>query len=1209
MYLKKLTLRGFKSFASATSLSLEPGITCIVGPNGSGKSNIVDALSWVMGEQGAKTLRGASMEDVIFAGTGSRAPLGRAEVQLTIDNTDGALPIDYSEVTISRTKFRNGNSEYAINGTACRLLDVRELLSDSGIGREMHVIVGQGELDQILQATPETRRGFVEEAAGVLKHRERKEKALRKLDATEANLNRLTDLIAEIRRQLKPLGRQAEVAKRASMVQADLRDAKARLLADDLAQACQVLDAGAADEQGVRDKRHQVEADLARARTQEDESRTTMAEKDSAYRKIQETWFSLSGIAERVRSIVTLADERVRNAESTPESEPNPARDPDTLLDQAEKVSEDEGKLRTQITNRAAALEQATAARAAAEAENARAEKAFDEMVRANVDRREGLARLSGQMSSLTARVESGQTRLAQIQAASAEAVAKAEAADEAFEAAQGDLPQMDQGEQDLDSAHEKAVAILEEARAEVEEARVRAQTSTEAKAGLTARVEALRLAGRAAGDGASWIQENQHGLGVLASMVRVEAGYERAVAAALGTAAEAVVASDLSHSVQAVEKLKTADRGRASVVIPSPEEDGDPDFVRMTSSDVNADNSDGNAGNSDGNADRPPVILTKSGSPAARSVMSLLRGNGAVLGALSKIVGETLVVDSMAEAEAYVDAEPEARVVTRGGEFVSSWLVTGGSNAGQSGLEISSALSEAEEQLASVTGDVERGEAALADAIQRCTQAETQVDQAQQALNQAAAARALATEKLSRVRQASVLARADADRLAEQSARAEQDLAADRLALSQLNERLRLAEASQEVEAPDPTLRDSSAEAAKRARGAEMEARLGLRTLEERVRSLAGQAESLRRQAESERASRIEAERRRQILQRQAEVARAARQAGQWLYDRVCASQALAERERTETGEARVHAEAQADNARVRVRDLSAELEVLVDSAHRDELARAQQKMRVDALAERAMTEVGLDQETLMSQYGPDQPVPVGPPDDMGQVATAPFVREEQIKRLRTAERDLQLLGKINPLALEEFDAMQERHGFLAAQLEDLKKTKADLLGIIEDVDARVQEVFSAAYADVAREFADTFPRLFPGGEGRLVLTEPDQWLTTGIDVEARPAGKKVKRLSLLSGGERSLVAVCFLVALFKARPSPFYVLDEVEAALDDTNLGRLLEIYEELRATSQLLIITHQKRTMEIADTLYGVTMGSDGTSTVVSQRLREE
>jgi chromosome segregation protein len=270
---------------------------------------------------------------------------------------------------------------------------------------------------------------------------------------------------------------------------------------------------------------------------------------------------------------------------------------------------------------------------------------------------------------------------------------------------------------------------------------------------------------------------------------------------------------------------------------------------------------------------------------------------------------------------------------------------------------------------------------------------------------------------------------------------------------------------------------------------------------------------------------------------------------------------------------------------------------------------------MRVEVLAERAMSELGLQADALLAEYGPDKPVPVITREDGTPTGAEedhpepePYVRDKQQKRLRIAERELSLLGRVNPLALEEFDALEVRHKFLSEQLEDLRKTRRDLLDIIVEVDNRVEQVFADAYADVAVAFERVFARLFPGGEGRLILTEPGDWLTTGVDVEARPPGKKIKRLSLLSGGERALVAVSFLISLFIARPSPFYILDEVEAALDDTNLGRLLEIYEELRATSQLLVITHQKRTMEIADALYGISMRGDGVSTVISSRLRE-
>ncbi|MFV0406218.1 MAG: chromosome segregation protein SMC, partial [Propioniciclava sp.] len=433
--------------------------------------------------------------------------------------------------------------------------------------------------------------------------------------------------------------------------------------------------------------------------------------------------------------------------------------------------------------------------------------------------------------------------------------------------------------------------------------------------------------------------------------------------------------------------------------------------------------------------------------------------------------------------------------------------------------------------------------------------------------------------------------------------------------ALAELAERLDRAQATTEVTEADPAERDRAAEAAVLARQAEMDARLELRSDEERVRALSGRADSLDRAARAERDARVKAAARREQLRREGEVARAAVAAAEYLLTLIDRSQEMASRQRAEVDARRIDADRQVLDARQRSRDLAREFESLVDVAHRDELARAEQRLRVESLADKALAELGLEPDVLVAEFGPDQLIPVlthadgtAITDDEEQPDPRPFVREEQEKRLRVAQRNLDLLGRVNPLALEEFEAMTERHTFLAEQFDDLKRTRADLLGIIEEVDARVEQVFAEAYADVERAFESSFSRLFPGGEGRLVLTEPDSWLTTGVDVEARPAGKKVKRLSLLSGGERSLVAVAFLVALFKARPSPFYILDEVEAALDDVNLGRLLGIYEELRENSQMIVITHQKRTMEVADALYGVTMREDGVSTVISQRMRD-
>ncbi|MEN0070849.1 MAG: AAA family ATPase, partial [Propionicimonas sp.] len=499
--------------------------------------------------------------------------------------------------------------------------------------------------------------------------------------------------------------------------------------------------------------------------------------------------------------------------------------------------------------------------------------------------------------------------------------------------------------------------------------------------------------------------------------------------------------------------------------------------------------------------------------------------------------------------------------------------------------------------------------ETALADATERAEAALAR-------LHESDAAHAGLAEEAAELNQVVRSATAESGRLETAIGQAQDVRDKASAALASLEERLALASEESDASEADPAQRERAGDAARAAAAAEMEARLALRTVEERARALAGRAESLARSAQAEREARQRAAARREQLRLEAVVAGAVQQAAGWLDQQVAGSLALAGAAREAAQLRRTEAEAQLGAARGRGRELARQFEELVDTAHRDELARAQQQMKVDALAEKALAELGLEAEALVAGYGPDQPVdvlldadgnPFGPDDPRPEPVR--YVRAEQEKRLRRAERDLGVLGKVNPLALEEFEALQQRHAFLAEQLEDLRKTRADLAGIIDEVDARVQEVFAEAYADVEKAFEDSFSRLFPGGEGRLVLTEPGEWLTTGVEVEARPAGKKVKRLSLLSGGERSLVAVAFLVALFKARPSPFYILDEVEAALDDVNLGRLLEIYQELRANSQLLVITHQKRTMEIADALYGITMRSDGISTVISQRLRDE
>jgi chromosome segregation protein len=1179
VYLKSLTLKGFKSFASSTTLQLEPGITCIVGPNGSGKSNVVDALAWVMGEQGAKSLRGGKMEDVIFAGTTGRPPLGRAEVLLTIDNADGALPIEYAEVTISRTMFRSGGSEYAINGTPCRLLDVQELLSDSGIGREMHVIVGQGQLDTILHATPEDRRGFIEEAAGVLKHRKRKEKALRKLDSTDGNLTRLGDLLSEIRRQLKPLGRQAEVARRAAVVQAEVRDARARLLADDLVTARTALEEELADESILVERRAEVEAATATAQAAEARLEASLRDDLPVLAAAQETWFGLSGMRERLRGTASLAAERVRNAAGSEQESLDFGRDPDELEAEAERVREQERLIAAEVETHRTALDAAVSARRTAEEAAAAEDRRVAGLLRAAADRREGLARLAGQVNAVKSRAAAADDELGRLESARAAAVARADRAQHDFTALETRVAGLDAGEEGLDAEHEGALAVLDDLTERLAKTRQESAQAERDRSGLQARKEALELGlNRKDGVGALLAaSESVSGLmGSVAAVLRVDPGYETAVAAALGTAADAVAVTGADAAAGAIDHLKTGDLGRAGMLL----------------------------------AGAPAADRDWPGLPGhATYAIDVVSCPEDLTASVARLLFKTVVVDDLPAARALVADMPDLTAVTREGDMYAAHFAAGGSTSQPSLLEVQAAYDEAEAQLSEAVASCER----LAFDISRLDterlDAQRRVDVALAKLHESDATLAAVAEELGHFGSQARAARAEAERISAAITAAQEARAADLAGLADLEERLANAHDASDDE-PDTTERERLAEAARQSRQAETDTRLSLRTSEERARALHGRADGLERAAQAERESRARAIERRERLVREGRAAQAVGLAVGVVLGKLEVSVHRAAEARTQAEAARSEREQELLAVRATLRDLAREHDELVNSVHRDEMARTQQRMRIEQLTERALEEIGLDETSLVADYGPQQAVPFTGDVAEGETAPdpTPYDRDEQTKRLRSAERSLAMLGKINPLALEEFSALEERHRFLTEQLEDLKATRRDLLDIIREVDARVQEVFTEAFADVSAAFDQTFSRLFPGGEGRLVLTDPGDMLATGVEVEARPPGKKVKRLSLLSGGERSLVAVAFLVALFKARPSPFYILDEVEAALDDTNLGRLLEIYEELRENSQLLVITHQKRTMEVGDALYGVTMRGDGVSAVISQRLRE-
>ncbi|WP_150459964.1 chromosome segregation SMC family protein [Nesterenkonia ebinurensis] len=1101
MHLKTLTVRGFKSFASATTFEFEPGVTAVVGPNGSGKSNVVDALAWVMGEQGAKSLRGGSMEDVIFAGTAERQPLGRASVSLTIDNTDGALPIDYTEVTISRTMFRSGGSEYTINSTKCRLLDIQELLSDSGLGREMHVIVGQGQLDQILHATPEQRRGFIEEAAGVLKHRRRRERSVRKLESMQTNLERLEDLIGEISRQLAPLGRQAKVARRAQRIQHDVRDSLSRLIADDLVAAASALHASSQGEQTDHDAAARLKSALADCDAQLSELNAQAEAQRSRADQLADCQHRLSQAQEKLRSVASLAAERALSLRSSSAVDFTGSGDPKALREQAEQVAAEAQTQRTAVGEAQRALEQISQARAEAEEALKAEETRVTEQLRAEADRRAGLATLQG-------RVETAQGR--------------------------------------ADAAGSRRRRAAEQLQAE--------QISLENSQAELAELE-QRIAEIETGDAA--VQQNYQQ--TQQNYQQLKAAHDELVAQQRGLE---ITVSETRAKLSALESAIAA------------AED--------------------------------PVKLNEPGAAFSVEVVQAARELDAQL---RRALAEVVLVDDKSFGAQLVDSGEAAaalaldKAVIRAGERIS------GESAGRSRAtlteqveQLHKGLGAAQKDLATVSAEVEKSQAEV-------SAAELEVNETSDVVQANESSLASASEQLARLKKE--ISRAQ-DRIAGFTQEIQEAEAAAADAAGQLREvtaRLEAAENDDLPEEPSTEERDRLAEQATAARRDEVDARLALRAAEEQHKQLFDRAAGLRRSAQSEEHRREQAKRAAAARREKAEQADQIAHQAQEAVERIEAQLAAIDEARQAAQQQHTQLKSQAAGA-LQERALQAQqLEEVTARLHQAELKQTELRLAMEAAEARAEEELSLTPEYLIEHYGPDQPVPDPEADQDDAERSVPYVRAEQERRLAAARRDLKALGKVNPLALEEHAALEERHSYLQGQLADLKKSRQDLLDIIAKVDSTVHQVFSEAWEDTRVQFERVFSRLFPGGEGRLELTNPEDMLNTGIEVHARPPGKRIRRLSLLSGGERSLTAVALLVAIFKARPSPFYVMDEVEAALDDTNLSRLLVIFEELRESSQLIVITHQKRTMEIADALYGVSMRQDGSTRVVSQKLSRE
>jgi len=1153
VFLKSLTLKGFKSFADSTVLEMEPGVTVVVGPNGSGKSNVVDAIAWVLGAQAPSSVRSQKMEDVIFSGTNKRAALGRAEVTLTLDNSAGLLPLDFSEISVSRTLFRNGDSEYSINGVECRLLDVQELLSDAGVGRQQHVIISQGQIDAVLTARAEDRRAIIEEAAGILKYRKRKEKAERRLEATEVNLLRVQDLIREVRRQLRPLERQAEAARRHGEIVGELRALRLFLSGREVASLRARLTALAGEKATSDSSEKEIRQKLAALDTEVLAAEAELSARGES--GVNDELMRVEQLRERARGLAAVIAERRRSME----------RDQGQLIadDVVAALEADAAQMREELIDversLAIAMQENDSLLEEEETfERERTEQGLFHMVQSN-EASNAAAEVRGELRTLRNTVEQGageaqkmQTRTEQLVAHDAEVTAGIDRLQSELADAETEVGSLRAQLVDVTATREQIELLGDEA----QDARAAAERRS---ARAAAKLEALEeaVASSRARIGAEHLANISGVVGALVDLLAIDAGWDAAVKASLGEALAAIVVSDSASARRAIEALQAVDHNGAVLAL---------GIAYGSSSSLPADVQSIRS-----------RVQPASGAPAQL---------GALLDALLSHIGCT---DDLDAAISAIESSPSSTVVTRRGDRLSpsGWRLGAADDLGsqevieRTRIEVESAVAD----LGRLAGEVESAKTRLIAARQQGTQLQSQIDRQLVVVESA-------SDKLTT---------AINDRRANA---AEQQITRDaaneiRARLTQYQQRVL------ELENILPGLEESEAAEVAAARAQTEEratidaksAHLVLRRkdldvrvagLREREQFLEQRATDTERRLEVDSAARLEAGTRRQKIE-------AALVAVGLLSDlvethKVSTEARLAElheMRRRQSDEVRAVA-TRLDNARRGRHESEQQLEELRERVRRVDVEEAESRMRLEAAVE--MIRRDLEVEPEVAEAAPM-------PDAIEGVTHA--------DRARVLERDIRLMGPINPLALQEFTELQERHQFLEEQLNDVRASRRELAQVIAAVDVEIQSVFAEAFADVSVNFTNLFALLFPGGKGKLVLTNPDDMLNTGIEVEAQPPGKTFKKLSLLSGGERSLTALAYLFAVFRSRPSPFYVMDEVEAALDDVNLHRFLGLVSEFRRDAQLIIVSHQKRTMEAADCLMGVSMQPGGSSKVVTER----
>ena len=1150
MFLKSLSMKGFKSFADPTVLEFEPGITVVVGPNGSGKSNVVDAVTWVLGAQGPRSLRSAKMEDVIFAGTSSRPQLGRAEVSLTIDNASGKLSVDLSEVTITRTLFRSGDSEYAINGAPCRLLDIQELLSDSGVGRQQHMIIGQGQLDTVLNARPEDRRAIIEEAAGVLKHRRRRERAERRLAATAENLERLGDLVREVRRQIRPLERQAAAARSHDAVAGELLAVRRYLAGSELADLVARRRAAATGLTVCRDEEQELHEAIERL---DAEASSTTAELSSRREEdLANALGRVQGLVERARGLTGVLRERGRGVIASLDAaadvdvvstlEAEAARLATELaVAEAEEAAggaperEELARAQSALADEEASLRQRWAGVLGGEAPDqaiARVRARTEAVARAAVREQEDLDALVARVSSLEERATAAAVRVDLLAGTS------------------GELEQATEG---LRANLVARADELEAAVRETEVAQAAADEAEQARHRGAARAEALEraLADLQGAGGRELLRDVDGVVGSLVDLVEIDEGWDAAFEAAAGAGIAAVVVDGRRAAQAALSTLR--ERGVTGAVL----------APRQSAAEIGT---------------LPPG---SSAQPVRRHVRA--RKGGAVAeSVLDTLIGRAVRVDGLEEAIDLSLARADLIVVTADGDRLaaSGWRVRS-----SSGVVTAAAVEEARSRAEEAAAVAELAGAHLSEA--------------RIALSRARDGRAAAERAADRHEAAVAAARIDTERSGDEQRRVSGELEEARAGVLAAQQRLAdVTEEQAQLAGAVPDLHDA------------LDA---WRELEEHRARVVGQRQELEVRVAGV------AERRRVLDERHAEVER--RLAGH-AEERATAATRRQRLEAEGAALSRLEAVVQQEHTRLdgvfeslrhdyqdqvdAVRAGGERLEQLRQDRHTTE-------QRLDAVRNRTraldleVNEVDLRTETLHEHIARDLGAT---PDELAGLPE-PEVPEKTTltQHAEELERKLAALGPVNPLALEELSVLEERHKELEANVDDVRGARRELHEVVRTLDQEIMTSFAAAAADVNEHFSALISMLFPGGTGRLILADPDDLLNTGVEIEVRPAGRNVRRVSLLSGGERSMAALAFLFAVFRSRPSPFYMMDEVEAALDDVNLSRFLTLVHEFRDEAQLLIVSHQKRTMETGDALYGVTMAPGGSSQVVSQKVAKE